>query len=311
MIKKRTQKGFAKKEFGQNFLQNSWVRDQIIKSAPDLNGQNILEIGPGLGFLTSALLKARAEVTAVEIDPRAAEILKREFPTKDNLTLVEADILKIDIDKLFQAPSPTPSTQPPTPYAVIANIPYNITSFLLRRLLSETKNKPQYCILMVQKEVAEKIACERAPLTEPEVLTNEKMSSIEYSFNPNVVPQKKSSKEKKRTMLSISVEIYATSEIICTVPASCFSPAPKVDSAVIKISLRDKPLIDHEMEADFFTVVQAGFSERRKKLGNHIGTFFGLPSQKLLGDISPETRAEDLSIEEWIEITHNFRKTKA
>lgn len=301
MTKKHTQKGFAKKEFGQNFLQNSWVRDQIIKAAPPLKNQNILEIGPGLGFLTSALLKAKAQVTAVEIDPRAAEILKREFPNKENLTLIEGDILQISLDEVFRGKD----------YAVIANIPYNITSYLIRRLLSETKNKPQYCILMVQKEVAEKIACQKAPLATPEAQTNERMSSIEYSFNPHQEIFKKESKTKKRSLLSISVEIYATAEIICTVPANCFSPAPKVDSAVIKISLRDKPLIEPDMESDFFTVVQAGFSEKRKKLGNHIGTFFGLPSQKLLGDISPETRAEDLTIEEWIQITHNFRKTKA
>lgn len=297
-MKKRNKKGFAKKEFGQNFLQNRWVRDQIIKTAPPLKGTHVLEIGPGLGFLTSALLKAQAQVTAIEIDPRAAEILKREFPTKENLTLIEGDILKISLDEVFKKKD----------YAVIANIPYNITSYLIRRLLSETKNKPQYCILMVQKEVAEKITCQKAPLSKPETLTNEKISSIEYSFNPNNDVLKPASSHKKRSLLSISVEIYAASEIICTVPASCFSPAPNVDSAVIKITLRDKPLVSPEEESDFFTVVQAGFSEKRKKIGNHIGTFFGLAPQKLLGDISPETRAEDLSIEEWIQIMHNFRK---
>lgn len=296
----RSKKTFAKKEFGQNFLQNSWVRDQIIKAAPDLKGKNILEIGPGLGYLTSALLKSKAEVTAVEIDPRAAEILKREFPTKENLTLVEADILKLSLDDVFGT----------KPYATIANIPYNITSFLIRKLLAETKNKPQYCIFMVQKEVAEKITCTRAPLAEREALTNDKISSVEMSFNPNVAPQKKSSKAKKRTLLSISVEVFATSEIVCTVPADCFNPAPKVDSAVLKMTLRDKPLISPELEADFFTVVHAGFSERRKKIGNHIGTFFGLPPESILGKIPPTTRAEDLLIEDWIQMTHNFRKTK-
>lgn len=256
---------FAKKSLGQNFLQNPDIREQIIKSAGYIKGKEILEIGPGLGFLTTKLLEAGAQVTAVELDERAVEILLRDFGHKPNFQLIQGDILKQNLDKIFVHKN----------YSIIANIPYNITSPILRKILADTTNKPQKTILMVQKEVATKI-CDQT----------------------------------KRSILSISVEIYAEPKILFPVSKENFSPVPKVDSAVIEIITRTEPLVTKAMEKNFFVVVNAGFSQKRKKLGNVFKSFFGLPSSLILGKIDPNQRAETLSIDDWIEITKNFQEAK-
>jgi 16S rRNA (adenine1518-N6/adenine1519-N6)-dimethyltransferase len=263
-------KSFAKKSLGQNFLQSSKIRDQILESFGDLKDKNILEIGPGLGFLTNKLVAKKANLTAVELDDRAVELLKQDFGHRDNFHLIHGDFLKQDLDVIF----------PKENYSIIANIPYNITSPILKKVLANTKNKPDTMTLMVQKEVAEKIG----------------------------IPKK--GKPWKRSILSLSVEIFAEAELLFLVGREHFSPVPKVDSAIIRITTRPKPLISAEMEQDFFTVVHAGFSSKRKKLGNVIGSFFGVESEKLLGDIDPNRRAETLEIEEWIEIVKHFQKIK-
>ncbi len=253
--------GFAKKSLGQNFLQSPVIRDIILQTAGDISQKQVLEIGPGLGFLTTKLLAEKCILTAVELDARSIEILKRDFEHKPNFRLIYDDILSISLDDLY----------PTENYSVIANIPYNITSPLIRKILSRTQNKPEKCILMVQKEVAQKIC------------------------------------SSKRSILSISVELFASSRIATFVKSTDFSPAPKVDSAVIELIVRKTPLIPTEMEADFFTVLHAGFSRKRKKIQNYIGAFFGVSSDILLKDIDGEKRAETLTIEEWIHITEQFR----
>ncbi len=255
-------KRFAKKSLGQNFLHSSEIRDKILEAAGDITGKNILEIGPGLGFLTTKLLAKGATITAVEIDPRATQILQKDFSHKEDFKLIKGDILQQNLDTIFEQKK----------YSIIANIPYNITAPILRKTLSETKNKPEMAILMVQKEVAQKIT-----------------------------------DQKKRSILSISIEIFAESSIVCEVNRECFSPIPKVDSAVIKLTTRTKPLITPELEKKFFTVVNAGFTQKRKKISNYLGGYFGISSQQLLGSINPNARAETLSIDDWILITNNFK----
>ncbi len=252
---------FAKKSLGQNFLQNTEIRDNIVAAAGDLEGKEILEIGPGLGFLTAKLLSTKANLTAIELDERAIEILNRDFQHKDNFHLIHGSILDLDLDEIFGNRE----------YGVIANIPYHITSPILKRLLAETKNRPQFAILMVQKEVAQKLC------------------------------------DKKNSILKISVDIFAKSQLLFEVKKENFHPVPKVDSAIIRLDAHEKPLVVDEMQKDFFTVVNAGFSQKRKKLGNFLGGFFGIASEKLLGDIDPNRRAETLVIEEWIEITKRFQ----
>ena len=237
------QPSFAKKSLGQNFLQSGEIRERILNSVGELKGKNILEIGPGLGFLTNKLIAKHANLTAIELDERAIELLQRDFGHRENFHLIHGDILQEDLDKIFEQKK----------YSIIANIPYNITSPILKKTLSKTINKPETMTLMVQKEVGEKIC-------------------------PHV-------KNFKRSILSISVEIFAEAEFLFVVGRDNFSPVPKVDSAIVRITTRPIPLVSADKEKDFFTVVHAGFSGKRKKLGNVIGSFFGVESTKLLGDI--------------------------
>lgn len=264
---------FAKKDLGQNFLQSTEVRDKILNEAGDINGKHVLEIGPGLGFLTEALLDAGAKLTAVEFDERAVNFLKNKYDNYPNFTLIQGSILDIDLDDLFKKES----------WQVVANIPYHITSPILRKLLAETSNKPTSCVLMMQKEVAKKIARTR-PAQEKIV--------------------------ESRSILSLSVEIFAETKNCFEVKRTCFEPAPNVDSAILKLTMRQKPLIGAAMEQDFFTMVNAGFCERRKKLKNALVKFFGEDPTLLLKGIDGDRRAETLDIDEWITLTENFRKVK-
>ncbi len=246
---------FAKKSLGQNFLKSSLIRDDILDVAGDIKGKKILEIGPGLGFLTTKLLESGAELTAVELDPRACKVLTHDFGQRENFTLIPGDILQQHIEDIF-----------PDAYSVIANIPYNITGPILRKFLSKSPNKPDFMILMVQKEVAEKIVA------------------------------------KKRSILSISVEIFAEAELCFEVGREHFDPVPGVDSAIIKLTTRPKPLVTPENEKAFFQMVNRGFSSKRKKLSNT------LPPEVLEG-IDSSLRPEVLNIEDWKKITKNHQSS--
>jgi len=291
----KDQAKFAKKSLGQNFLTSTDIRDRILKEAGDLTGKKVLEIGPGLGFLTEELIKAGADLTAVELDKRAFKILEKQFGTEPNFKLINGDILQQDLDDLFTDDD----------YCVIANIPYNITNPIIRKLLEKTQNKPAFVLLMVQKEVAQKI-CDPVAVATKE--------SVDNSNQPFGVPLRgvavasKKRAKSKRSILSIAVEVYAEAKYCFTVGRDLFEPAPKVDSAIMRLDILDFPLVSTDINRDFFTVVNAGFSEKRKKIGNVLGKFFGLQSDQLLGDIDGNRRAETLSIEEWIEVTKNFRK---
>jgi len=243
---------FAKKSLGQNFLTDPEIRDGILEAAGDIKGKNILEIGPGLGFLTSKLLSSGANLTAVELDDRAVVRLQNDFGHMDHFRLIPGDILDQDLDVMFEQKN----------YSIIANIPYNITAPILRKTLSSTKNKPDFMLLMVQKEVAQKLVA------------------------------------KKRSILSISVEIFAEAEICFLVGRECFNPVPGVDSAIIKITTRKEPLVSAEDEKKFFQVVNRAFKEKRKKLSNT------LPAEWLEG-IDANLRPEVLDIDDWLKITKN------
>ena len=275
----RAQSKFAKKDLGQNFLNDPILRDKIIDLAGYIKGKEILEVGPGLGFLTEEILKRGANLTAVELDERSVEILNKKFARStglgqagfSNFNLIQGSILDQDLDQIFAQKK----------YSVIANIPYNITAPILRKLFAETKNKAEMAILMVQKEVAEKIS------------------------------RKKAGKDKVikgRSILSISVEVFADAENCFVVNREMFSPAPRVDSAIILLKSREKSLVSPDLEKDFFTIVRAGFAEKRKKLSNHLGKFFGCNSSDLLGKVDGDKRAEVLEIDDWLEITKNFQK---
>lgn len=266
----KNQSSFAKKNLGQNFLNSNDIRTEILVAAGDISEQKILEVGPGLGFLTEGLLSAGAQVTAIDLDDRVIPILQKKFAQQKEsgqFELYHGSILDFDLDETFGS----------NPYSCIANIPYHITGPILRKLLAETVNKPKFSLLMVQKEVAQKIC----PIDHPK-------------------------KGIKRSILSLSVEVFAEAEICFIVGRENFDPSPKVDSAIIKLTRRPEPLINKEHEANFFTIVNAGFHERRKKLKNSFQSFFGHRMDDLMVGLDPTVRAENLDITDWVRMAKVF-----
>jgi 16S rRNA (adenine1518-N6/adenine1519-N6)-dimethyltransferase len=258
----------AKKSLGQNFLKSEAAIRQIIESSEVKENDFVLEIGPGKGDLTEKLLIAGARVLAIEKDQRLIELLKEKFIAfGDSFQILEMDILDFDPEKTIKEP-----------YKLVANIPYYITGLIIRRFL-ETENSPTLSVLLVQKEVAERIIA----------------------------------KDKKESLLSISVKAYAEPEFVKTVKAGSFVPAPKVDSAIIKFKNISKDRFKKEniSEKYFFEVVKAGFAHNRKKITSNLSQVIEKAElEKYLAKekLSPGTRAEDLSIETFFNIVKTFNK---
>ena len=245
-----------KKSLGQHWLKDPDILADIAEAAELTSDDVVLEIGPGLGTLTSRLLARANSVTAVEFDADLARKLPGQFPGK-KLTVVNQDILQFDLNQL------------PKNYKVVANVPYYITSKIVEKLMT-AENKPSIAVLLVQKEVAERIAAEAGNMS----------------------------------ILSVSVQIFAEAELDIEVPRQFFTPPPKVDSQVVVLRTRDDPLITPEDQRDFFRIVKAGFSAKRKKLRSSLSGGLGIDksvAEELLKNagISPDARAEDLAIEDW------------
>lgn len=249
-----------KKELGQHWLTDRFILSEIADAAGIEQKDIVLEIGPGLGTLTSELLKRAWKVVAVEFDRDLAAKLPGQFPGK-NLSVLNEDILSFDFDSL------------PRDYVVVANVPYYITSKIVQKFMTAT-NKPRIAVLLVQKEVAQRIAAGPGDMS----------------------------------ILAISAQVYATASLGIEVPKQYFTPSPKVDSQVVILKTRNEPLVAPEDESAFFRVVKAGFSAKRKKLRSSLSG--GLNMEKsdvetMLNnrDISPDLRAEDLSINHWKSLT--------
>jgi 16S rRNA (adenine1518-N6/adenine1519-N6)-dimethyltransferase len=248
-----------RKGLGQNFLQDNRALQEIVKAAGIGPTDDILEIGPGLGNLTRYLALSARSVTAVELDKNLLPILDSVLAPYQNVRLVQGDILKLDPLLLMGSPD----------YLVVANIPYNITSSVLRHLL-ESKRQPRRLVLTVQEEVAERI-CARPG---------------------------------KMSLLALSVQVYGRPGIIAYIPAEAFFPAPKVDSAVLRVEINPEPRIPFEQLESFFRLIKAGFSQKRKTLRNALSGGLGIApaeAERLLtsAGIDPMRRAETLSLEEW------------
>ena len=246
----------VKKELGQHWLTDRFILSEIAGAAEILSTDTILEIGPGLGTLTSELLRQADKVIAIEFDKDLAAKLPGQFPGK-NLEVRNEDILSFDLDTL------------PKNYVVVANVPYYITSKIVQKLMTAT-NKPRIAVLLVQKEVAQRIAAKPGDMS----------------------------------ILAISAQVFAEANLGIEVPKQFFTPPPKVDSQVIILKVRDEPLIASPDEQAFFRVVKAGFSSKRKKLRSSLAGGLGIEKSEaeiMLNDrgISPNLRAEDLSIEQW------------
>lgn len=244
----------AKKSLGQNWLKNDSVVQEIVKASEIKKDDRVLEVGPGRGILTAALLKAGARVLAIEKDDRLIDSLKQKFNLEilhDRLEIIHHDIL--DFDPILINES----------YKVVANLPYYITGEFIKKFLT-TKHRPQQMTLMLQKEVAERIVA----------------------------------KDKKESVLSMSIKIYGTPKYIKTVSRGNFEPAPKVDSAVLVIkNISSDNLIKNKIEEKhFFSILKRGFGSKRKKLKNNL---------KLDGDLLKKfggERAEDLSLNDWLKL---------
>jgi 16S rRNA (adenine1518-N6/adenine1519-N6)-dimethyltransferase len=292
---------------GQNFLISEDIYDKIIETANLDKSDTVLEVGPGLGFLTARLAKKAGKVIAVELDDKLAEVLQIGLDSQNvtNVEVVNQSILDFKVWSSFQSYSlsqihlapdaPHPAFGTPLlnrrgecNYKIVANLPFNITSIFLRKFL-EMENKPSEMVLMLQKEVAERIVA-RPP---------------------------------DMSILAISVQFYADAEIVQIVPKNNFWPTPNVDSAIVKLKIHhpqpqnpppSTPPVYRRGEIDekkFFRLVRIGFSAKRKMLKNNLAGGFKMESKetgKLIekAGFSPKIRAEELGVEEWIKLLEVF-----
>jgi 16S rRNA (adenine1518-N6/adenine1519-N6)-dimethyltransferase len=256
---------------GQNFLIDRDALQTIVSAAHLTQSSVVVEVGPGLGVLTWELVQVAGSVTAIELDTRLANRLARVYAESSNLTLVNQDVLQTDIAALTQH----------KPYQVVANLPYAITSPVLRHFL-ESANPPTSMVVLVQREVAQRICAQPGDMS----------------------------------VLAHGIQVRAIPELIAVVPPESFLPAPEVYSAVMRLTLRDKPLIEPEREARVFRILKAGFLHARKQLGNSLSGGLAAHGIKIersdaqaalvAAGIDPARRAETLSFAEWIVVTEKL-----
>ena len=256
-----------KKGLGQNFLVDDTILQRIVEAANITSIDEALEIGAGLGSLTRHLAAAAGQVTAVEIDSQLFPILKKVLKGFDNVRLIQGDIMEIDPRELTSKAD----------YKVVANIPYYLTSNLIRRLL-EAPLKPTLIALTIQKEVAQRVTA-----------------------SPG-----------KMSLLSLGVQVYGKPRIAFPIPATAFYPIPEVDSALLLVELYDQPVIPVESLDSFFKLAKAAFMQKRKMLHNALAGAPGLGTEKagvLLNrsGIDPDRRAQTLALQEWLLLTENYR----
>ena len=268
----------ARKGLGQHFLIDEEMLKLITSAAELAPTDVIMEIGPGLGVLTRELAKQAGWVVTIELDNKLAAILKQTLASFNNVTIINGDILSIDPAVLLQEQKAKfpPAISSPFSYKVVANLPYYITSLVLRHLL-EASVKPKTMVVMVQKEVAEAIVAEPGQMS----------------------------------LLSISVQFYGEPEIVSYVPARCFYPTPEVDSAILRVKLYPEPAVAVTDKESFFALVRAGFTASRKQIGNSLAQGLGLPKAEILpllekASIVPQRRAETLTLNEWARLWNLF-----
>ncbi len=246
----------AKKSLGQHWLFDKPTLYKIVESAEVSKNDTVLEVGPGRGSLTEVLAEQASKVIAVEFDADLVPGLKATFATKDNVEITQADILDYDLSNLAVG------------YKVVANIPYYITSPIIQKFLQD-HNQPSVMVLLIQKEVAQRIVA----------------------------------KPGQMSVLAVSVQLKAEVELVANVGKELFQPPPEVDSAILKIIPRIKPLFDVD-EQKFFSLVKAGFGEKRKMLRNSLaGGLQKEPTQieELLkqSGLDVTARAQELSLSQW------------
>lgn len=255
------------KRFGQNFLADETILIKVVEAAGVEASTHVLEIGAGLGSLTRVLARRAAQVVAVELDERLLPALNEVVRPFANVRVVAGDILQFAPHHLMGN----------APYVVAANIPYNITSAILRHLLEAESERPQRLALMVQREVVERICAPPGDLS----------------------------------LLGLSVQVYGKPQMVARIPAGAFYPPPKVDSAVVRVDVYAQPRIPLAQLDVFFKLARAGFGQKRKTLRNALRSGSGLRAEQVdtlldAAKIDGMRRAETLTLEEWRALTENF-----
>jgi len=263
----------ARKSLGQHFLIDEEVLKVVVSAAELIADDVVMEIGPGLGVLTKELARRAGWVITVELDSSLAAALRQTLSSLENITVVDGDILKLEPVALLQE-------QKITGYKIVANLPYYITSAVLRHFL-EAKFPPQIMVVMVQKEVAEAIVA----------------------------------KPGRMNLLSVSVQLYGEPKIVSYVSAGCFYPPPEVSSAILKVVLYPQPMVAVDEREGFFGLVRAGFCASRKQLVNSLAQGLGLSKDCALSllemaAIIPKRRAETLAIVEWVQLWQVYKRVK-
>jgi 16S rRNA (adenine1518-N6/adenine1519-N6)-dimethyltransferase len=246
------------KALGQNFLHDRKIVRRIVEVSGADSKTVVLEIGPGLGILTEELTRVSRSVTAIELDQRLAARLGEYF--NGRARIVQGDILDVDLESLGLA----------QPYIVVANLPYSIATAAIQRLL-EAEHPPKRMIIMVQREVAERMAA-RPP---------------------------------EMSILAIAVQFFSRPRIQFRIGSGAFIPKPRVESAVIRLDLHAETALPRTQHARFFTLVRAGFSQRRKRLDNSIASALNVPKAAvaealIAAGIEPSRRAETLDVDDWV-----------
>ncbi|MEJ2563467.1 MAG: 16S rRNA (adenine(1518)-N(6)/adenine(1519)-N(6))-dimethyltransferase RsmA [Anaerolineales bacterium] len=252
----------SRRKLGQNFMVDPRALRKVIAAAQLTGGETVLEIGAGVGSLTWRLAHHCARVVAVEIDERLIPALEYALSFESNVEIVAGDILEMDVDEVLGN----------GPYSVVANIPYYITSALIRRLM-ESRRRPECLVLSVQKEVAERIVAGPGEMS----------------------------------LLALSVQVYGEPELRGRIPASAFYPQPKVDSAVLRIAGYPSPRVPQALIEPLFVLARAGFGQKRKQLHNALTKNLGKPNETVLewlsaAGVRPEQRAQELSIDNWLDL---------
>ena len=269
--------GFTfKKSFGQNFLTDTNILQKIVDTAEIDENVNVIEIGPGIGALTEFLAENAAEVMAFEIDERLIPILADTLRDFENVKIINEDILKSDLQARIKE-----FTNPELPIKVVANLPYYITTPILMHLIESGISFSEF-VVMMQREVADRI-----------------------SAQPN---------SKSYGSLSIAVQYYMTAKVAFIVPQGVFVPAPNVDSAILKMTRRDKPAVEVEDESFFFKVSKVSFTHRRKTLWNNLTSYFGktdevktkLEAALSNAELSPSVRGEALALQEFARLADSL-----
>ncbi len=252
-----------KKSLGQNFMHDPNTIAKITATADIQPNETVLEVGPGTGELTAALARVAQSVIAVEVDDRLAPLLEQRFRGAANIYFLFEDILRTNIPALVGG----------KPYCVVANVPYYITSAILRHVL-ESRHRPRRVVMTVQYEVAQRVTAQPGDLS----------------------------------LLAVSVQYYGRPTLISKLNRAVFWPRPDVDSAILQIDPHPTPIVDVPSDDAFFAVVRAGFSQKRKQLRNSLSVGLALKPEQAdavlqAAGLNPQRRAETLTLAEWAALT--------